>query len=405
MQYTLEFDESARDFYVEFISTHARLDQILKNTFSIKNQSEMSDRELLNELTQVAPRPSRRFYLPLLGIGFSIVIAICVLIFNLNPPSYASVIDADRAMTRSQVELTVGKRLETQVPYLLEQGNLELLLETGTKVFIQSPAAFEILGENEISVVEGKLVARVTTPAGKGFTVNTPEGAVVDLGTLFGVEIERNGDSSVQVFQGEVELNHSQGKKSILPAGKAMRSDAGRKQWKPTEKLSREFYAPLEEKERSLLPEMVFIDHSRLSVFGMDQYRGVRYLMHTEIPLKERLGAPENQLPEWNGVAAHFVIVHFDEAAQRWQMQGNERALPLQPDSTDTLLARIEEVDADNNPGRKKVTYFSGRFGTVHGIQSGYQSSDLQLLPDTFEKLENSGDYSIKGSYLIRKPE
>jgi len=228
---------------------------------------------------------------------------------------------------------------------------------------------------------------------------------VVDLGTLFGVEIESSGDAGVQVFQGEIELHDLQGGKTILPAGKTMRCAAGRKKWEATEKLSRQFYAALQVKRPTLLPGMVMIDDSRQSIFGIDDYRGIRYLLYSEIPLKARLGAREARLPEWNGVAQHLWMVHFDEAAQRWLLQGNERAIPFEPDSTDLLLARIEEADTDGSSNRKNITYFSQTFDAIHGIASGYQASDIKVLPDWFEKNANSGDYAITGSYLIRKPE
>jgi ferric-dicitrate binding protein FerR (iron transport regulator) len=402
LQYTLEVDESARDFYIEFLSTHARLEQSLKNTYSIKSQNQLSDRELLNELVSATSRPARRFYFLSMGVMVALVVVICFVILTQAPPGYATVTNADQAQTQDLVPLSVGSQLKTQVPYTLEQGQLELLFVSGTKVLITSPATFEISGKNEIRITEGKLVAKVISPSGKGFTVQTPEGAVIDLGTLFGVEIEPSRDSGVQVFQGKIELHDLQGRKTVLPAGKVMRCAAGRKQWEPAEKLSRQFYAVLQEKKQTLLPGMEMIDDSRQSVFGMDEFQGTRYLLYSAIPLQQRLGASENQLPEWDGVAKHFLIVHFDESIQRWRLQGNERALPFEPDSTDVLLARIEDADADGSSDKKKITYFSQAFDSIHGIASGYQASDLKVFPDLFENVENSGDYTIKGSYLIR---
>jgi len=359
----------------------------------------------LNELVATGTRPARGTYFLSGGLAVALVIAICFLVLKQDAPGYATVTHVAQAETRDQTPLRIGSQLKTQAPYFLEQGEVELLFVTGTKVFISAPATFEISGENEIRISAGKLIARVTTPAGKGFIVQTPEGAVVDLGTLFGVEIESSGDAGVQVFQGEIELHDLQGGKTILPAGKTMRCAAGRKKWEATEKLSRQFYAALQVKRPTLLPGMVMIDDSRQSIFGIDDYRGIRYLLYSEIPLKARLGAREARLPEWNGVAQHLWMVHFDEAAQRWLLQGNERAIPFEPDSTDLLLARIEEADTDGSSNRKNITYFSQTFDAIHGIASGYQASDIKVLPDWFEKNANSGDYAITGSYLIRKPE
>ncbi len=405
LQYTLEVDESARDFYIEFMSTHARLEQSLKNTFSIKNQGPLSDKELLNELSLAPTRPSRRYYLTLLGVPVALLVIIGVLILNRVPPSYATVTDAHQASMSQSEQLSIGNRLKSLEPYLLESGQLELLFVTGTKVLITAPASFEITGKNELRISEGKLVAKVTTPAGKGFTVFTPEGAVIDLGTVFGVEIEKSGETGVQVFKGGVELNHLSGDRMVLPAGKTMRSAAGKKQWQPAPKLSRQFYTAIQDKKRTLLPDMVFIDDTRHSVFGIDQYMGIRYLMYSVLPLKDRFPVSENKIQGWDGVAKHFAIVHFDETSQRWHIQANERAVPFEPAATDLLLASIQETNAENSSNKKNIAYFSDIYETIHGIASGFQASDIQVLPDWFEEAENSGDYTINGSYLIRKPD
>lgn len=405
LQYTLEVDESARDFYIAFISTHARLEQSLKNSFSIKNQAHISDKDLLNELSVATPHPSRRIYFTLLGVPVVVLLAICLLIITRVPPSYATVSDAHQAKISQKQQLSIGNRLESQATYTLERGHLELLFVTGTKVLITAPSTFEITGKNEIRISEGKLVAKVTTASGKGFTVHTPDGSLIDLGTLFGVEVEKTGSSSVQVFKGGVELNDLSGGKTVLPAGKTMRCEAGNKQWRSTKKLSRKFYSAIQKNTQTLVPDMVFIDDTRHSMFGIDEYQGIRYLMYSRIPLKKRAEVPAERMQQWEGVAQHFVIVHFDKASQRWHMQANELAIQFEPDTTDLLLARIEETNPENDPANKHITYFLQKYDTVHGIASGYQESDIQVIPDVFEKFKNRGDYSINGSYLIRKPD
>ena len=49
----------------------------------------------------------------------------------------------------------------------------------------------------------GKLTARVTERA-KGFTVETPHATLVDLGTEFAADVDRDGNGEVHVFRGEV---------------------------------------------------------------------------------------------------------------------------------------------------------------------------------------------------------
>ena len=49
----------------------------------------------------------------------------------------------------------------------------------------------------------GKLTAKVAGRA-KGFTVETPSATLVDLGTEFAADVDRDGNGEVHVFRGEV---------------------------------------------------------------------------------------------------------------------------------------------------------------------------------------------------------
>jgi hypothetical protein len=52
-------------------------------------------------------------------------------------------------------------------------------------------------------------------PAAKGFTVVTPDGDAVDLGTRFGVDVPAEGDSEIHVFEGEVIATGAGGDRSL----------------------------------------------------------------------------------------------------------------------------------------------------------------------------------------------
>src|SRR5690606_19090519 len=49
----------------------------------------------------------------------------------------------------------------------------------------------------------GRLAAEVP-PSAKGFTVVTPTGNAIDLGTRFGVDVPAQGHAEIHVFEGEV---------------------------------------------------------------------------------------------------------------------------------------------------------------------------------------------------------
>lgn len=87
--------------------------------------------------------------------------------------------------------------------YQLTRGAVELKLGRGAKVVIQSPCTFELVEDNLARVERGRWVATVP-PSATGFTIESGQVRVVDLGTEFGVEVNAAGVVTTSVFKGEV---------------------------------------------------------------------------------------------------------------------------------------------------------------------------------------------------------
>jgi hypothetical protein len=107
----------------------------------------------------------------------------------------------------------------------LAQGEVELLYDTGVKLILYGPAEFLVRDIGGVLHCGG-LVASVPE-AGHGFTIETPHGKVIDLGTEFGVVVDDFGVSEVSVFEGKVEafptgLADAQTKKIELTKGRAL---------------------------------------------------------------------------------------------------------------------------------------------------------------------------------------
>ncbi|VAX42650.1 hypothetical protein MNBD_PLANCTO02-1667, partial [hydrothermal vent metagenome] len=252
----------------------------------------------------------------------------------------------------------------------------------------------------------GILLAEVTTEKGKGFTVKTPRGNIVDLGTIFGVEVDASGTSSVQVFKGNVDVVSSSGVKTSLAAGKTMRAEAGKEEWQPSEKLSDEFYITLEKHS----PEITFMNEPKGWLGGPEESTGVLYVMYSKTPLKERFAASnKKQKRDWGHCTNHFAIVHFDKTNQKWIFHSNKFPSEFTPVATDLILARTDFEKSPQEPeGKRLVTFYQKNYGTIHGISYGYLSSDIQIRPDWVPDsnggyLENFADYALKGTYFIRK--
>src|SRR5690606_12417470 len=73
----------------------------------------------------------------------------------------------------------------------------------GALLAIEAPAIFRFESSQRLHLAKGRLAADVPPPA-KGFTVVTPDGDAVDLGTRFGIDVREQGGSEIHVFEGEV---------------------------------------------------------------------------------------------------------------------------------------------------------------------------------------------------------
>ena len=94
-------------------------------------------------------------------------------------------------------DMTVGKFLR------LESGLAEVEFDRGARVIMQGPATLELLSGNMARLLRGAMTARVPVAA-HGFTVFSPQGKIVDLGTEFGLAVDEGGTTSVRVFAGEL---------------------------------------------------------------------------------------------------------------------------------------------------------------------------------------------------------
>ena len=95
--------------------------------------------------------------------------------------------------------LQKGRQLE------LKSGLVEIGFRSGTHTIIEGPATFVLCDENAAEITLGRLVARVPNQA-TGFAVTTPSGTITDLGTEFGVQVDRDGVVDVHVFEGVIEI-------------------------------------------------------------------------------------------------------------------------------------------------------------------------------------------------------
>ena len=93
--------------------------------------------------------------------------------------------------------LAPGQRLR------LTKGVLQLTYDAGTRVMLEGPVDMVMTTAIEAKLSSGKIAAAVPRFA-RGYTILTPTAEVVDLGTEFGVAVDKQGDSEIHVFDGDV---------------------------------------------------------------------------------------------------------------------------------------------------------------------------------------------------------
>jgi hypothetical protein len=105
----------------------------------------------------------------------------------------------------------------------LRSGLLELTYDTGARVILQGPVTYKVESSGGGYLSLGKLTARLEKKSevrgqrseladqkseimNHQFAVRTPTALVTDLGTEFGVEVGKGGDTTSHVFRGSVEV-------------------------------------------------------------------------------------------------------------------------------------------------------------------------------------------------------
>lgn len=119
-------------------------------------------------------------------------------------PRHASLVDATDARWAGGATLAVGQQLASG-PLRLEAGSAQIRFESGAVVTLNAPSEIEVLGGNRLFLRDGNIIPFVP-PAAKGFTVVSPTGEVIDLGTEFSVSVDARGHTDVYVLDGEVDV-------------------------------------------------------------------------------------------------------------------------------------------------------------------------------------------------------
>lgn len=116
----------------------------------------------------------------------------------------AEVVSHDAAqLVGIERRLQIGDQLELN-RIQLTSGTIQLQLDSGVLLDLFAPLDGTFESSMQMSLTEGRLNADVGE-SGKGFTIVTDHGKIIDLGTRFGIDVNED-DAKVAVFDGEVEI-------------------------------------------------------------------------------------------------------------------------------------------------------------------------------------------------------
>lgn len=145
------------------------------------------------------------------------------------PPSapVATLVRLDKARWQPEATLLKGQRLSPG-PLRLAGGNAVLLFDGGAAVALYGPTDIEVESRSSARLRNGKISVRAELDAA-GFTVRTPVGEAVDLGTEFVVSVSLSGATEIHVQQGEVAWSRTPGAPpgQVLKSGQALRCENG----------------------------------------------------------------------------------------------------------------------------------------------------------------------------------
>ncbi|YCM42798.1 FecR domain-containing protein [Verrucomicrobiaceae bacterium 227] len=198
-------DEDARLFFLASLDVHAGLAWEFRGT-------DLPLPELSEDDESSVIRPGRwsgvtwRWAVPLAAV----IIFLLAMISLWNPtrqaaetlPVFASVKASLHGQWADGREVAVGAVLARGI-LELQSGLVELETASGTTLLLEAPVRLELHDALHGTLLSGNLVVRMTEGT-SGFVVDMPQMRVTDLGTEFGVSVASNGESRVQVFDGEV---------------------------------------------------------------------------------------------------------------------------------------------------------------------------------------------------------
>jgi ferric-dicitrate binding protein FerR (iron transport regulator) len=180
---------------------------------------------ILSETAVVRPTNHGRSWPPIAAAAAIVVIGLVVFGWSQRGVE-VEVVQTTGAVSE---EWVVGQK-KRLMHCSLVRGGVQMRLSSGVLLDVSAPMEMKLVNDMHVQVLSGRVTADVGAD-GKGFVIETPQARVVDLGTRFGVDASDAAQTSVLVFQGQVEVYEKGASErvALLNAGEGLRLDNHRR--------------------------------------------------------------------------------------------------------------------------------------------------------------------------------
>ncbi|QDU75865.1 FecR protein [Bremerella volcania] len=144
------------------------------------------------------------------SIALSLLVGIGITAWTLVPPFEQEIVGVARVLEQRDAVFESSSMsphhsgILSGGTYSLTNGELLIRFHGGALGVIRAPTQFQINSISSVRLHRGQIAVTCPSRDSRGFRVKVPHGDIVDLGTEFGVEVDKFGDAHVYVFQGTV---------------------------------------------------------------------------------------------------------------------------------------------------------------------------------------------------------
>ncbi|WDE97330.1 FecR domain-containing protein [Lentisphaera profundi] len=119
-----------------------------------------------------------------------------------SPGVLAHILKLSEDIKWSKAKAKVGDPIGEEV-LIIQKGSINLKYENGAEIKLVGPAEYKLHDQDSATLSYGQLAARIPEAA-QGFTIDAPKALITDLGTEFALNVNKQGESKIFVYEGEV---------------------------------------------------------------------------------------------------------------------------------------------------------------------------------------------------------